>query len=313
VGEWESGGSVSHSCRVRRDTPTLPLSHSPALREGRQVPADLYDQRYYLTNMEGYDLFLATHGRQVTPRHAKLLGIAAIRPGERVLDVGCGRGELACQAAIAGASARGIDYSEAAISLCQEAWATYPDDTRARLQFERVDANAAPGAPGSFDVVFLVDVAEHLYPEELHRVLLAIREVLRPGGRLVLHTAPNVWFYRYAYPAIHLAFPIIRRVSPSLVALARTKPNWQGDALPRNPEDGQEYNVRVHVNEQSPRSLQRALAAAGFRPQIRMVPFTRAVSGPILSGVYAALSLPPLSAILCAEIVAVARKPGARR
>ena len=277
--------------------------------ETRKVPAERYDRRYYLTNMEGHELFLATHGRQVTPRHAKLVEIARIRPGEQVLDIGCGRGELACQAALAGASARGVDYSADAVALCEEARATYPEEIRGRLRFERVDATTPPGPPASCDVVFFVDIAEHLYPEELHQALLAIREVLKPGGRLILHTAPNVWFYRYAYPLIRAGFPIIRRVSPSLVALARTKPNWQGDTLPRHPEEGQEYNVRVHVNEQSPRSLAGALRAAGFRPRIRMVPFTRAVSAPLLSLLYGALSLPPLNVFLCAEIVAVAIRP----
>ncbi|MBI3946142.1 MAG: class I SAM-dependent methyltransferase [Armatimonadetes bacterium] len=276
----------------------------------RQVPADRYDRRYYLTNMEGHDLFLATHGRRVTPRHATLLKIAAVRAGERVLDVGCGRGELACQSALAGARARGVDYSAAAIILCREARATYPEEVRRRLEFAEVDANTPLGPAATYDVAFFVDVAEHLYPEELHRALVAIREALKPGGRLILHTAPNVWFYRYAYPLARRAFPVIRRLSPSLVALARTKPNWQGDALPADPEEGQEYNVHVHVNEQTPRSLRRALRAAGFRPRLRMVPFTRAVRGPALSLLYRALSLPPLNAIFCAEIVAVARKDG---
>jgi 2-polyprenyl-3-methyl-5-hydroxy-6-metoxy-1,4-benzoquinol methylase len=275
----------------------------------RQVPSHLYDRRYYLANMEGYELFHTTHGRQVTPRHGKVLQFARIQPGERVLDLGCGRGELACQAALAGAHARGIDYSAAAIALCREAWATYPEELRERLQFEQVDANAPIGAANGYDAVLLVDVAEHLYPEELHRVLLSIRSVLRPGGRLILHTAPNIWFYRYAYPLIRVVFPLVRRISPSLVALARTKPNWQGDALPRDPEEGQEYNVHVHVNEQSPRTLRQALRAAGFRPRLHMIPFTRLVSSPVLSCLYTLLSLPPLNAILCAEIIAVARKP----
>jgi len=275
----------------------------------RGVPAELYDRRYYLENMEGGELFLATHGREVTPRHVKLLQIAGIRPGERVLDVGCGRGELVCQAVLAGAAARGIDYSADAIALCREARETYTEAERARMAFEQVDANAPLGEENAYDVVFFVDVAEHLYPEELHRALLSIRRVLRPGGRLILHTAPNVWFYRYAYPVIRRLFPLIRRLSPALVALARTKPNWQGDTLPENPEDGQEYNLRVHVNEQSPPSLREALRAAGFRPRLHMVPFTRQVRGPVLSLVYGVLSLPPLSAVLCAEIVAVARKP----
>jgi 2-polyprenyl-3-methyl-5-hydroxy-6-metoxy-1,4-benzoquinol methylase len=280
------------------------------MNQPAQVPAELYDREYYLTNMEGHELFLSTHGREVTPRHAKIMEYARIRPGERVLDVGCGRGELTCQAALQGARARGIDYSAAAVELCREAWATYDDELRARLEFEQVDVTTSLGEPATYDVVFFIDVAEHLHPHELHRTLLSIREVLKPGGRLILHTAPNVWFYQYAYPLIRAGFPLIRRLSPSLVALARTKPNWQGDTLPENPEEGQDYNLKVHVNEQSPRSLADALRAAGFRPRIHMIPFTRQVSGAALSLLYAVLSLPPASRIMCAEMIAVARRPG---
>jgi 2-polyprenyl-3-methyl-5-hydroxy-6-metoxy-1,4-benzoquinol methylase len=272
----------------------------------RQVPPELYDRNYYLSNMEGHELYLSTWGREVTPRHRKLMEIARIQPGERVLDVGCGRGELVFQSVLAGGHARGIDYSAAAIELCREGRQSYTPGEQTRLDFECVDANVPLGPHAAYDAVFFVDVAEHLYPEELDQVLRSIRRVLKPGGRLILHTAPNVWFYRYAYPVIRALFPLIRRLSPSLVALARTKPNWQGDELPANPEEGQEYNLQVHVNEQSPRTLRAALLAAGFQPRMHMVPFTRQVSGPLLSLIYGTLSLPPLNAILCAEIVAVA-------
>lgn len=273
------------------------------------VPAELYDNEYYLTNMEGYDLFRQTHGREVTPRHQKIVAFAAIQPGERVLDVGCGRGELVCQAALAGAQARGIDYSAAAIALCREARDTYPEEIRRRLEFEQVDVTTRLGEPESYDVVFFVDVAEHLHPPELHRTLLSIHEALRPGGRLILHTAPNVWFYLYTYPLIRLAYPLIRRVAPSFVALAKTKPNWQGESLPKNPEEGQEYNLHVHVNEQSPRSLRQALNAAGLPCKIRMIPFTRQVHGPALSLLYTLLALPPLNVFLCAELIAIGKRP----
>ena len=89
-----------------------------------QVPSESYDRAYYLQNMEGGELFVSTGGRKITPRHAKILSMTTIKPGARVLDVGCGRGELVLQAGLLGANAKGVDYSKDAIALANDALAT---------------------------------------------------------------------------------------------------------------------------------------------------------------------------------------------
>jgi ubiquinone/menaquinone biosynthesis C-methylase UbiE len=258
--------------------------------------------------MEGGDLFLSTGGRQITPRHAKLLEMTQIRPGERVLDVGCGRGELVFQAGLCGAVAKGIDYAREAITLANEALSTYDDEYRSRVSFVVGDAVQLSLAGERFDKVFFIDVWEHLHPHELERTLNTLRELLAEDGELIVHTAPNLLFYRYSYPVIRMLYPLIRRAFPAAARLAATKPNWKGDRLPKNPEEGQGYNERVHVNEQTPFTLKASLKKAGFTSRVMMVPFLRQVDGKALRALYAFLGTKPWAYVTSAEIVAICRK-----
>ncbi|MEJ2745858.1 MAG: hypothetical protein P8123_09280, partial [bacterium] len=38
---------------------------------------------------------------------------------------------------------------------------------------------------------FMLDIVEHLYEHELKKVLLEVRRVLKPDGRVIVHTSPN--------------------------------------------------------------------------------------------------------------------------
>ncbi len=73
--------------------------------------------------------------------------------GKRVLEIGCGQGELSAQIAFAGAEfIHAIDYSEVAVKLA-EARVKLPN-----LKFECIDGNVVEGL---FDVVVLAGVLEH--------------------------------------------------------------------------------------------------------------------------------------------------------
>jgi hypothetical protein len=92
-------------------------------------------------------------------------------------------------------------------------------------------------------------VVEHLFPWELALCLGETLRVLKPGGAVIVHTAPNVWYDRYAYP-------LVRAVRVLL---------GQGAKYPKNPRLlNVAANADVHVNEQSQFSLARALRQAGF-------------------------------------------------
>jgi SAM-dependent methyltransferase len=220
-----------------------------------------YTEAYYLESVEGYEAFRASGGRAISPRLERALELADLRPGQRVLDIGCGRGDLLRSAASRGAIAIGIDYAHAAMRLVAEVLASSPGGERTAVA--RMDATRLALRPATFDVALMLDVVEHLYQPDLERALEETHSALRPGGRLVIHTSPNRLFEERVYPTY------VRNVHRALLALARMLPLDRGffnpivlptDRLP--PHD--EYERRLHVNPQSRASLRDALRRHGF-------------------------------------------------
>ncbi len=226
------------------------------------VAPDAYDNRYFFDSCEGYKEFRESGGRKLSSRFQKALRFAKIRPGERVLDVGCGRGEMVLHAAMLGAEAVGIDYAEEAVRIANESLAMAPDDVRERAQVRLMNARALAFDDASFDVALMSDIVEHLYPPELAEALRETWRVLRPGGRLIVHTSPNRLFYDITFP---LYVRRVHLVARRLADFAHYGSYVIGPSLPV----GRQYprtddELRVHVNEQTESALTRSLTDAGF-------------------------------------------------
>lgn len=202
------------------------------------VPPSAYDEDYYLCWAMGYDAWRES-GRD--PRYADSLGRAGLRPGEVVVDVGTGRGELLVAARELGAArAVGVEYSPDAVRLAER---TVEGHEGAEVVL--ADARAMPLADASADLVTMLDVVEHLTRRELAVTLGEARRILRPGGRVFVHTAPNRHLYDTVYRWQRRAVPGRAR-------------RWPRD--PRN-----DHERTMHVNEMTRGSLRRALRRAGFR------------------------------------------------
>ncbi|SPE40668.1 Methyltransferase type 11 [Candidatus Sulfopaludibacter sp. SbA3] len=104
-----------------------------------------------------------------------LLGLLAPRAGERILDVGCGTGQLTAEIAAAGAVVTGIDSSEA---MVEQARRNAPG-----LDFEVHDVCRLPYRE-EFDAVFSNAVL-HWVPQA-EEAAAAMARSLKPGGRLVV-------------------------------------------------------------------------------------------------------------------------------
>jgi SAM-dependent methyltransferase len=127
---------------------------------------------------------------QLAGVQAGLLAAAALAPGERVLDVACGSGQVTLQAAEAvGAQAvvLGTDLSQRMVDSARQraAQRSIPNVAFARMGAERL---ALPDA--EFDVVLCS--LGLMYVPDPARAVREMRRVLRPGGRLVL----SVWGQR---------------------------------------------------------------------------------------------------------------------
>lgn len=103
-----------------------------------------------------------------------LLDVLAAQPGERILDLGCGTGQLTGKIAEAGANVIGLDASPNMIGQARQ---NFP-----RLQFKLQDA-AAMQWEHEFDAVFS-NAALH-WMLDAAAVAKSIARALKPGGRLV--------------------------------------------------------------------------------------------------------------------------------
>jgi ubiquinone/menaquinone biosynthesis C-methylase UbiE len=203
------------------------------------VPADMYDEDYFRSCCAGSEEWSASGGAAPAPMYEGYLRRAGLRAGETVLDMGAGRGELLAVAARLGAAtAVGVEYSAAATGLARRTIEAL--EVQGGAVVTRGDVRSTPVRSASVDLVTFLDIVEHLGRGELDAALTEARRVLRPGGRVLVHTMPNRSIYNLTYRAI--------RVS---------RPRW-----PANPRN--DYERRMHVNEQTVSSLRRALRSAGF-------------------------------------------------
>jgi SAM-dependent methyltransferase len=162
-------------------------------------------------------------------RRALLLGEA--RPGERVLDLGCGAGRFVAALREAGADPVGVEVAGAAL---ERARAVAPGADLRLL----ADDGSIPLEHGSVDLVWCSEVLEHV--ADGSHLLQEARRVLRPGGRILV------------------TVPFHGRVQAALIALLRFDAHF----------DPQGQHLRFFTRASLAASL---LAAGFEAPSVRAV------------------------------------------
>src|SRR6516225_2168170 len=132
-----------------------------------------------------YDLliWLATLGREQAFRE-KMLRLAHLKPGESVLDVGCGTGSLAIAARRqVGPQGRvsGVDASPEMIARAEKKARKAGLD----VAFQNAFAQSLPFPDAQFDAVLTTIMLHHLPRKSRAELASEIRRVLKPGGRVL--------------------------------------------------------------------------------------------------------------------------------
>jgi len=134
----------------------------------------------------------AQHGAFVPALAGGVLEWLNAQPGERILDLGCGDGQLTLRLAEAGANVTGVDASPQMVAAA-----------RARgVHADEASAEALPYADQSFDAAFS-NAALHWVRD--HDAMMAqVHRVLRRGGRFVAEMGGhgNIAAIRVAFAAV---------------------------------------------------------------------------------------------------------------
>jgi len=122
-------------------------------------------------NTEAY----ATNGRFVANLASDVVSLLNPKPGERILDLGCGDGALTEQLATKGATVTGVDNSRTMLAAARQR----------NLHVEQHDATALP-YHHQFDAVFSNAALHWITGISGQQAMLAgVHRALRPGGRFV--------------------------------------------------------------------------------------------------------------------------------
>ncbi len=137
---------------------------------------EFYTEEYYKSSLYDYTSY----------RLDKIVALARPGPGRRIIDLGCGPGEIAIRCAKMDAEVYGIDVSKDALRLSSERCAR----EKVRVRLFEFDGEKVPFKESMFDSIILSDVVEHVEDETLDLLLGECARLLKSDGRLIIHTSP---------------------------------------------------------------------------------------------------------------------------
>jgi len=152
-----------------------------------------------------------------TPSAARLVHFANVRPGQTVLDVGCGTGVVAITARRSGAVVTGIDLTPELLAVAKENAAICEVDG---IVWKEGDVENLPFRDDEFDVV--LSQFAHIFAPRPERAIQEMLRVLKRGGVIAFHTwPPELLFGR--------VFAVVSRYMPPVPDPKPAPPSQWGD------------------------------------------------------------------------------------
>lgn len=123
-------------------------------------------------------------GGRMPAVHARVAALAEAGPGRRVLDLGCGTGGVALCCAARGAEVVGVDPNAEMLEVARAK--EPPPEGSVEWRELGVAELRDRFPPGSFDALVSCLCFSELSPDERRYALRVARELVRPGGALVV-------------------------------------------------------------------------------------------------------------------------------
>jgi cyclopropane fatty-acyl-phospholipid synthase-like methyltransferase len=216
------------------------------------VEVSKYDSQYYRERQEFTAYDQLKNPEEFSHIYQKAGSMLKLGENDKVIDLGCGSGQLSFYLYLRyGCAVTGIDYSTDAISLCQKNLnilanrKEYPS-IKEKIKFQLSD-NASLSDFQGIKAVFLVDVLEHLYDDEIKIVLDKIMSWAGKNGiYLIIHTDNNDYL-KFIQPAINWVSLFLGKTTTERIIREK------------------KFDQERHINLTTPAKLRRKLAASGFK------------------------------------------------
>jgi cyclopropane fatty-acyl-phospholipid synthase-like methyltransferase len=225
----------------------------------KPVSAEKYTKKYFLTKCDGYKEFFKNWGNKPSLRLKSVLSKIRISKNEKILDIGCGRGETAVYLAKKGACVYAVDYSKTAIMLAKKAVKKQKKDIREKITLKTMNAKKLEFKDNFFDKVIMLEVWEHLHTWEQEKVLKQVKKVLKKEGRAFIHTEPSKLVNKLLYP--YWIYP----VSKFLITIWNKIFKKNYTCLPHPALLNDHFSQNLHVNEPTYFQLKKVFKKANFK------------------------------------------------
>lgn len=175
------------------------------------------------------------------PLAGHLLAAADLKPGSTVLDVACGTGHVAIEAARAFCDVTGIDYVADLVATARDRAAA----EGLTIDFQEADAEQLPFEDGSFD--YVVSAIGVMFTADHDRAAAELVRVCRPGGTIGLANWTAEGFIGQVLKTVGTHVP------PPPVALPPTR--WGNEEVVRDLLGDQVTDVRSETHVVTQRFL----------------------------------------------------------
>ncbi len=151
-----------------------------------------------MNECDGFETFRSSGGFHLSKRHKRIFNEVIRYKPHRVIDIGCGRGEVALKFAINGCSVWACDFSKDAVKIAEELKKRWESkNSKVDMKVVLADAVKLGFEDGFFDAAIMVDVVEHMDYNKSLSVFKECRRIIKKGGRLFIHTSPGKLFINY--------------------------------------------------------------------------------------------------------------------
>jgi cyclopropane-fatty-acyl-phospholipid synthase len=173
------------------------------------------DRQYSCAYFDAPDLSL---DQAQSHKKAHIAAKLLLRPGQHVLDIGCGWGGMALYLnRVADVDVLGITLSREQLAVARQRAAAA--GVAHRVRFELLDYR---DVEGRFDRIVSVGMFEHVGPPHYRTFFAKCRELLEADGVMLLHTigradgpaATDPWLAKYIFPGGHV--PALSQIAPAI-------------------------------------------------------------------------------------------------